>query len=534
MSSSGDIVDGSCSDFNTELLLNVGTALIAGALVAGCRVAFAQVPSGSSPSWGRPYTIGAFLFSIVLWNTLPQAATFLLFHWLTEKVFVLQSNAACILLAGLPIIAWYLLLLGMMLVFVYSADDMKATLSKVLLTIPTVAGANVLVCGVTGRGMVFVDALEKEHSGASKSKTVVVDYAHRWKAFVAHNIAACGITSVKLEDCFFESVMTSDGNEFGLPFPDNTFDRIVIPPFLRNANPIGEFTVGEEVKQRRMQKLLREALRVLKQGGEFVCVDQAANATAIWADLRDAGVTSFIEYSGAQLGPNVFFRTKCVKVHAANVDRARAIIDSGSSNVDVSGSIQSENLYESEEHPKNAKSTPLVTGGGRPVSSTMSSDDFRILCAFQLVVTVLLVYLSFAGYSLLNFPKSIPLSQRVNNMIINVAVSYPAIAYFTRATYVDAESQPSSTSHLFRMMLKSESIAVVVSLVLNIVLGVPTLLLQILLASTSLSSDTRSYIGLGISIFIGLMSYKRGRRQAAESGIAKRKIPAEYADYLRG
>ena len=513
-----DVSDGHCSNMNNYVLVYIAGPSVLIFLIAVCRYAFVRVPSSStSRTWGRPYTIASFLFAIALWNMLPQVITFVLFHIVTTDLFELQRNAACILLLGIPVIPAYIFVTGMSLLLLYDAEVMKSTMSKIFFPTTSEHGKNVLVCGVTGRGMVFVDALEKEHSGASKSKTVVVDYAHRWKAFVAHNIAACGITSVKLEDCFFESVMTSDGNEFGLPFPDNTFDRIVIPPFLRNANPIGEFTVGEEVKQRRMQKLLREALRVLKQGGEFVCVDQAANAIAIWADLRDAGLTPVVEETGVELGPSFLFRKKCLKVVALQAAESQQIPPFSVQSDERAAllTINNAEKYSSRQH-------------ARPISPSTE----RFVCYLvQFLLSVCVIVGSFAIYSTVNVPTSIPLSQRANNLIISVATSYPMMAYFSSEARFGGDETHSSVVSLLSSLIKSEVVALVASLLINVLFGVPTLILQIALSSSSLSSDTRSYIGMGISVFIAITSYKRGRAQIVAGAAAKRHIPSTYVDY---
>jgi hypothetical protein len=101
----GDLLQGECSDLNGELLINLATALVALFSLLLCNALFERLPNaGSAVSWGRPYAIGAFLFSIVMWNTLPQVLVFILFHVASDGLFALQQSAACIMLAGLPIL----------------------------------------------------------------------------------------------------------------------------------------------------------------------------------------------------------------------------------------------------------------------------------------------------------------------------------------------------------------------------------------------------------------------------------------------
>jgi hypothetical protein len=131
-----------------------------------------RVPSygpGAKPDYGRPYAIGVMLLNVALWNIIPQCVFFFVFRVLTESLFPLQTNAACIQIVGLPLIPSFLAFWGLALVGLSDSRPMLDTIAREWIrrhadAAPTGSPPKVLVVGGTARGGLFTFLLHNEHT----------------------------------------------------------------------------------------------------------------------------------------------------------------------------------------------------------------------------------------------------------------------------------------------------------------------------------------------------------------------------------
>ncbi|CUG88602.1 transmembrane protein, putative [Bodo saltans] len=167
-------------------------------------------------------------------------------------------------------------------------------------------------------------------------------------------------------------------------------------------------------------------------------------------------------------------------------------------------------------------------------NSEQSNENvlYVVLVTLQTTIFVVLMFAAVAIYQPLSVPTSIPLSTRINNVIANIPVSYPMMAYFSRDSLLNSDTPPRNVAALLHACIRSEGFALLATLFFTILLGIPGFLMQLALADTPLSSDNRSIIGLVISIVLGIFMFKRGRKAAQTGMISKRNIPEEYAAHL--
>lgn len=132
----------------------------------------------------------------------------------------------------------------------------------------TATGANfptytprVLLIGCVSHGALLIDALDKERRGVSNVEVHMVDCTHNHhgsheQAFVQSNASCLGVSDM-LATRLHSSLCYDMSNRFVLPFPNGSFDQVIVSPGLRNSAAVGDFFTSEDTKSTHMRSILR-------------------------------------------------------------------------------------------------------------------------------------------------------------------------------------------------------------------------------------------------------------------------------------
>jgi SAM-dependent methyltransferase len=529
-----DMINGVCDDSNVYFWGYFGGAVLMSVLVIYCRYRMNHPPThtaSSRPDFGLPFNMAILIYNLCLWSLAPQVTMFVVFHVLTTSVFPMQTNCACIVLLAIPFLPAIMFPQGTLLLLAYKPDAIRKDIGDVVVPEDrdvTMDGKplKTLFLGCTNRGALLIDALDKERRGVTQVEAHMVDYSHSHEIeFVRYNAKCLGVFD-KVASRFHRSLW-EEGNKFILPFPDGSFDRVVVSPFIRNANPVGEVVTGDDTKIPRMVRLLREGMRVLRTDGELFAYDQAANIVPLWADLRDAGYKATIVDAFETAGPIFFMKAKMLKLHCPHQTPS----DVANTAINLYGSVHSP-LVGVDAVDHNGASTPHQNElfVARPPFS--EGARLIVIVSIQLCVFVALMFAAVALYHDLSIPTSIPMSTRLATIVVGAANGYPLAAYFSRDRLLSMDPPYQTLAHVVRACLLSECVAALISVAISVFFGLPGFSMQIALASTSLSTGIRSMIGIGISIVIGLAVYKYASKKHRTGAIKKRDIPEEYAAFV--
>jgi hypothetical protein len=344
-----------------------------------------------------------------------------------------------------------------------------------------------------------------------------------------------------------------------LPLELAEVDHVILSPFVRKMPPIGDYVMAPEVSQRHFSYVAAELRRVMRPGAQVHIVDSLVDCLATEHDFTAAGfkLVKSTSYTGAKLGAIFYMKMKqyeCVfenvppdasaAAHAERLDQ-RMTDATGATASEALRAVPcstimygGENSQQTTENNLLAPSSPAgpitVDASGSAVVPTVTAaqgQGYVALLVTQFVV--FLVLLLVAGFLAgpLDVPKVIVVNSRVGNIPMNVACGYPIMAYFSRMA---SQASPPCVSvlRLLQGVLKREVLATVVACLFAALMGVPQLAIQWALVDTSLSSDTRSWIGIGLSALIALIGYWLGSRSRLTTTLRAYSIEKERYDTL--
>eukprot|EP00658_Telonema_sp_P-2_P022532 TRINITY_DN19006_c0_g1_i1.p1 TRINITY_DN19006_c0_g1~~TRINITY_DN19006_c0_g1_i1.p1 ORF type:complete len:493 (-),score=84.70 TRINITY_DN19006_c0_g1_i1:341-1819(-) len=441
---------------------------------------------------------------------------------------------------------------------------------------------SVLMIGSPSRGLLFARAMKDECDGLLEGvETYIFDICDAHDFLIHNSVATCGGGRITPEDVIsriIPSTGVSIPQRLTIPRPGGSFDKIVICPFLRGMVPIGDYITPPKTKSERMKLLLAECVRVLRPGGQIVCVDGVMETLLTSADIRDVtGDGGVVIDPSVSVGVFPLIKMKYVQLQWTK----NTINSSSSNNNDTAGygsscqgreqghhrhhgdcdggekdttrdgtmscisdadegilnAISDSHAIQVEE-AKSSRSRLLGGGGGSSSSNAGVSTEAplpystraKVIIPYQIVVFLLL---SGALFSPLNVPSHIVLSQRLNGLPPSVATNYPIMAYFTRSVLYDMDTIHTS-KQLMMYILPVDAFALVLSLMFSLLFWLPQFLLQLALNSTSLGNDAKSYIGIGISIFIGYSMFRVSQWRGREKTIKDYKFTDEQVRLLKG
>lgn len=563
---------GYCGLWNGYFIGNSAASLLLIGLILYLSYRRDKSHSPGAIDFGLPWGIGCFLFHIGLWNMAPPNIFFLLFYEGLPGLFPYNSRAACIQVENIPIITIFFILLGLQIVFLYSHDSLAKCVRPELCNDDELLSkgeegdnAKVLLVGLVNRGRLLVERLEARKNWKSKqsaehyvARTIVAFYPYvgflKQLGHIRNNINIKG-----LSDDDYEIVVgqrSTRENVYILPLKDNEVDKVIMSPFFRNGPPIGSFSSSESSKAARMALLLDEVVRVLKPGGKIICVDGAGNTLVQYADLRDKlgekNVSITLEQS-RKLEISVFFKMPLATARATkpldwkrpppvkspkssksprSPSNARRLEEGGHCEGDDQALVLSHQILNEDEligiddegsevdvdAEKEKLSEPLVMG---------------IMMPIQAVIFFALCFLGTGTFQYLNVPTMIPIGERVANLLPNVALSYPNMAFFERE-FVLVSSHFVSVAQLLKHMLKTSSVALLATIFFTALYSLPKLGFQVALAQSSLNSTVRGLIGIATSLLLGFIAYKLGRYRTNIGLLKSRNLDKEtYWKYLQ-
>ena len=399
------------------------------------------------------------------------------------------------------------------------------------------AGGRLLCVGSTIRGMLFLEAnkLSKGTPQTSKSVTVAMLDVSGARSHVINNAEAL---SMPLSDAEQRDIYSVHPHTFAIPElagqDQVAFDEVWLTPFLRIAPPIGDFFTTESVRERRIQRLIAAIASHLRVGSRVVAVDGALNTLHTAADLKDSGVFSDIKtelHEGSKVGASMITSYQLMVLTATYCGRPTT----SDAQLQTQHSIREGVVNEEEEEllvpvdPMGSDASPLTrTRESRLWSPTHVS---YVLMALQCITAAALYAGSAALFRSLSVPTSIVPGQRVNTVVISWATSYVMMAFFSR-TVLSAEYFFYDAKAIVIAWAKSDLYAIVGALLYSALFYVPTLLLMLALSKfSSLSEDTKSIIGVVISIFVGFQLYKFRAWRAREAVFARRGFDETFKKY---
>ena len=174
----------------------------------------------------------------------------------------------------------------------------------------------------------------------------------------------------------------------------------------------------------------------------------------------------------------------------------------------------------------------LAEGTAADAAPLPYSTRAKIVIPYQIIIFSLLLLLSGALYSPLNVPTHIVLSQRLNGLPPSVATNYPLMAYFTRSVLYDMDTIH-TRRQLLMYILPVDVFALVLSFMFSLLFWLPQFLLQLALNSSSLENSTKSYIGIGISVVLGYITFRVSKWRGREKTIKEFQLPEEHVRLLK-
>jgi hypothetical protein len=520
--------------------------------------------------FGLPWGIGCFLFHIGLWNMAPPNIFFVLFYEGLPGLFPYNTRAACIQVENIPIITTFFILLGLQIVFLYSHDSLAECVRPELCNdddlLPKGAAveegdnAKVLLVGMPNRGRLLVERLEARRNWKSKqsaehfvARTIAAFYPYvgfmKQLAHIRNNINTKGLSEDDYE--IVVGQRSTRENVYILPLKDNEVDKVIMSPFIRNGPPLGSFSSSESSKAARMALLLDEVIRVLKPGGKIVCVDGAGNILVQYADLRDKlgekNVSITLEKT-RKLEISIFFKMPLATARATKP-------------LDWTPPVKSPKSPKSPRSPSNARRLEAGYGDDQPLvlSHQILNEDELIgiddegsemdldakkeklsepvvlgtMMPIQALIFFALCFLGTGTFQYLNVPDMIPIGERVGNLLPNVALSYPSMAFFERE-FVLVSSHFVSVPQLLKHMLKTSTVALLATIFFTALYSLPKLGFQVALAQSSLNSTVRGLIGIATSLLLGFVAYKLGRYRTNIGLLKSRNLDKEtYWKFLQ-
>ncbi|CUG92774.1 transmembrane protein, putative [Bodo saltans] len=557
-----------CDNLNPHLIIYIAASLVTLVLILYCRHRSASPPSfvlgKSTPDFGLPFKIAAIMYNVCLWSLVPQITLFLVFHVLTTDVFPLQTNCACIVITNLPIFPFLMLVQGtLMLALLPRPNSIRKDFGDVL--IPANASTatkkkkdlsfslnsetasphvvndydavsyqnavlpsrqKVLLLGCTSHGALLIDALVKEQCGDSNTEVHMVDYASHLsheEAFVQYNASCLGVSGEDVASRFHSS-LSYDGNHFILPFANDTFDRVIVSPGLRNSIAIGDMFATEDEKIERMTCVVREGMRVLCEGGEMNAYDDVYTVMRLWADLRDAGFEATVEDANATSEPIFKIKMKMFHLSAFRHTPLDTSVNSVTCRQNTSQSL--------------LDATPLMIADAQGTTTLNTSTNlsyttrWTLAVSLQLMIFVSLLAGMLALYSPLSIPEDIPFDVRLGNPLRLIVMGYPIIAYISRHFRLLSLHCYQSIWEFACACVRAELLVLALWNIRKRYVWFPGFLLQMPLKDTSLSGSTCTLLGLVVPIPLGFAKAYFGKRFHRSVNYSSRGLPETYQCFL--
>merc|ERR1712000_338316 len=155
------------------------------------------------------------------------------------------------------------------------------------------------------------------------------------------------------------------------------------------------------------------------------------------------------------------------------------------------------------------------------------------ICTVQLIMYTGLLFLAAGLLHPLDWPERVPLGQRFGNIFVSVSGSYVLIGYIFRQALTEAVPA-TDVWMLVKIVLKSDALVILGSFLFTVLFFLPTFLLMLALAETSLSNDIKSIIGMVIAMKIGLLGYKKSKKNSDINTLKARGIDEGTVKRLLG
>ena len=376
--------------------------------------------------------------------------------------------------------------------------------------------------GVPSRGIHFAYAMQHEadqnsgrESDEGEVEYFVFDVSCVSEAYIVQNCVAYskGVwTPAEVQKRILSPPVTVGSSSsilerLAIPAETESFDKVVFCPFIRSSSPIGDYVTSDKLKTERMHVLLSEAIRVLRVGGELLCVDGAMDTVLTSSDLRDAtGHGGVVSDTGAQIGFIPLMKMKVLQVRWEK-SSAVSVVGEGQLllNEDVCSPRESYGvIMDDSELMKEAKQ--------HPVPQTVRQ---AVVIPYQATTFLVLLFVAAGLYAPTNTPQNVVLSQRVNSIFPSLATNYPIVAFFARAALYDMDHIV-NVRQLIVHLVPTDILALIASLLFTALFWVPQFVLQVALDSSSLSDNAKTYIGIGISVALVYAMYIYGRKRSAK------------------
>ena len=103
------------------------------------------------------------------------------------------------------------------------------------------------------------------------------------------------------------------------------------------------------------------------------------------------------------------------------------------------------------------------------------------------------------------------------------------MCYFTRSVLLSAHHTSSqSFANVIIGVIRVDLLAIISTVLFTALFWVPQFLMQLLLDETTLSDNSKSMIGMGISMALGVLMFKFSRWKTKKDIFKARDLPEEY------